>query len=74
MKAILNCATGFIGSEALRQCLHAPSVTSIVAVSRRNLPDDVANNPKLQVIIMNDLESYPDTVLDELAGAEACIW
>ena len=30
--------------------------------------------PKLKVIILNDFTAYPDTVLEELAGAEACIW
>ena len=74
MKVILSGATGFIGSEALRQCLKAPTITSIVALSRRALPDSVAKNPKLKVVIMKDFTTYPDTVLEELAGAEACIW
>jgi len=38
-------------------------ITSIVALSRRNLPDAIGNNPKLQVVIMNDFNSYPDPVL-----------
>ena len=74
MKVILTGATGFIGSEALRQCLKSPSITSIVALSRRNLPEVVTNNPNLKVLMMKDFTSYPHTLLDELAGAEACIW
>jgi uncharacterized protein YbjT (DUF2867 family) len=74
MKVILSGATGFIGSEALRQCLNSPSITSVVVLSRRGLPVSVASNPKLKVIIMNDFTAYPDTVLEELAGTEACIW
>jgi uncharacterized protein YbjT (DUF2867 family) len=74
MKIILSGATGFIGSEALQQCLKSSSITSVVALSRRNLPDAVTSNPKLKVIIMDDFTAYPDTVLRELAGTEACIW
>jgi uncharacterized protein YbjT (DUF2867 family) len=74
MKVILSGATGFIGSEALRQCLKSSSITSVVVLSRRNLEDSVTSNPKLKVIIMDDFTAYPDTVLKELAGAEACIW
>jgi uncharacterized protein YbjT (DUF2867 family) len=74
MKVILSGATGFIGSEALQQCLKSSSVTSVVALSRRDLPDAVTSNPKLKVIVMNNFTAYPDTVLSELAGAEACIW
>ena len=73
MKVILAGATGFIGSETLRQCLKSPSITSVVVLSRRSLPESVTSNPKLKVI-MNDFTTYPDTVLEQLAGAEACIW
>ena len=74
MKVILTGATGFIGAEVLRQCLQSPSITSIFALSRRQLPDEVSRNTKLKVIIMTDFKSYPDTLLGDLAGAEACIW
>ena len=73
MKFILTGATGFIGGEVLRQCLASPSVTSIVVLSRRNLPT-ASSSPKLKVIIMEDFTVYPDSVVKELAGAEACIW
>jgi uncharacterized protein YbjT (DUF2867 family) len=74
MKVILSGATGFIGSEVLRQCLKNSYITSVVALSRRNLPEALASNPRVKVIIMNDFTVYSDTVLKELAGAEACIW
>ncbi len=73
MKIILTGATGFIGSEVLRQCLRSLSTTSVIALSRRQLPEDVIGNPKLKVVIMNDFKSYPDTLLQDLAGTEACI-
>ena len=71
MKLILTGATGFIGAEVLRQCLLNPSITSIVALTRRPLS---GNNPKLKTIIMNDFTSYNDEVIHELAGAESCVW
>jgi uncharacterized protein YbjT (DUF2867 family) len=74
MKIILSGATGFIGSEVLQQYLKSPSVTSVVALSRRSLPEAVTSNPRVRVVIMNDFTVYSETVLQELAGAEACIW
>ncbi|MCJ1258982.1 hypothetical protein MMC24_006816 [Lignoscripta atroalba] len=74
MKLILAGTTGFVGQEVLHQCLKNPSITSLVALSRRELPESVTSNSKLKVIILNDFTSYPDTVLQELAGAESCIW
>ncbi|KAF4633899.1 hypothetical protein G7Y89_g4214 [Cudoniella acicularis] len=74
MKFILTGCTGFIGSEVLSQCLRNPSITSIIALSRRELPKAVANDPKLKVLIMKDFNNYPDSVIKELSGADACIW
>ncbi|MCJ1377502.1 hypothetical protein MMC17_000597 [Xylographa soralifera] len=71
MKLILTGATGFIGAEVLRQCLLNPSITSLVALTRRPLS---VENPKLTTIIMNDFTSYTDEVIQQLAGAESCIW
>ena len=69
-----NETTGFIGQEVLHQCLQNPSITSLVALSRRDLPGSATGNPKLKVLILNDFTSYPDTVLQELAGAESRIY
>jgi uncharacterized protein YbjT (DUF2867 family) len=74
MKIILAGSTGGIGSEVLQQCLQHPSITSIVALSRRPLPAPIASNPKLNVIIMEDFTSYSDSVLRQLDGAQACVW
>jgi nucleoside-diphosphate-sugar epimerase len=74
MKSILTGCTGFIGSEVLSQCLRNPTITSVVVLSRRQLPDSVINDPKLNVVIMEDFNSYPVPVLKEFAGADACIW
>lgn len=76
MKIILAGSTGFIGREVLDQCLRHPSITSIIALSRRDFPAHLTreHDPKLKVVIMNDYLSYPDTVLQDMRGAEACIW
>jgi thioester reductase-like protein len=74
MKFILTGCTGFIGREALYQCLQYPSITSVVALTRRKLPETLAINPKLKEVIMKDFNSYPESVLKELSGADACIW
>lgn len=71
MKIILTGPTGFIGAEVLHQSLTHPSITSIVALSRRPLP---STSPKLKTIILSDFSHYPDSVLSELQGAEACVW
>ena len=51
-----------------------PSITSIVVLSRKKLPSSVATNPKVTVKILGDFLSYPDSLLQDLTGAEACIW
>ncbi|MCJ1374559.1 hypothetical protein MMC20_005791 [Loxospora ochrophaea] len=73
MKVILTGSTGFIGSEVLAQCLNNPVITSIVALSRRELPD-AASNAKVKVVIMEDFAVYSDSVLEEMNGADGCIW
>jgi len=73
MKVILLGSTGFIGKEVLNQCLKNPAITSLIALSRRDLPREVAN-PKLTVVIIEDFKLYPDSVLEQLKGADACIW
>ncbi|MCJ1392868.1 hypothetical protein MMC18_005740 [Xylographa bjoerkii] len=74
MKVILTGCTGLIGSNVLDACLTHPTITSIVALSRHQLPATASSNPKLKVIIMADFGTYPTTVLDAVADADACIW
>ncbi|KFY71148.1 hypothetical protein V499_08640 [Pseudogymnoascus sp. VKM F-103] len=73
MKVILTGATGFIGTEVVRQALLHPSITTLVVLSRRALSPPITH-PKLQVIILADFAVYPPDVLTQLDGAEACIW
>lgn len=71
MKLILTGSSGFVGRELLRQCLQHPAVTSVVALSRREL---ATHDDKLQVVIMDNFASYPETAKEAIKGADACIW
>lgn len=70
MKVILIGSTGFVGREVLDQCLAHPAITSVVALSRRELPP----HDKLKVVVTEDFLSYPESVRDAIKGADACIW
>lgn len=74
MKILFVGATGAIGSEVLDQCLAHAEITSIVAFSRRELPNNVSTNPKLQVVIMEDFSKWPQGVLEAHADAGAMVW
>ena len=74
MKVILTGSTGFIGGEVLEQCVQHPSITSIVALSRRQLSESATVSPKVQVVIIEDYLSYSSSTLQAVQGAEACIW
>ena len=71
MKVIVAGATGFIGGAALKRLAELPQVTSIVVLSRRELPTKM---DKVQTIIIKDFKQYDDDVLQQLTGAEACVW
>ncbi|KAL5050961.1 hypothetical protein BDW71DRAFT_171973 [Aspergillus fruticulosus] len=74
MKIVLTGSTGQIGKEILTQCLKNPSITSIIVLSRRDLP---ITDPKLRTYKMSDSDflsySSPD-LLQALNGASACLW
>ncbi|EAL85495.1 hypothetical protein KXW98_001509 [Aspergillus fumigatus] len=73
-KVIIAGVTGFVGQEVLSQCLAHPSITSIVALCRRELP---TTHPKLHVhgTQEGDFLSYSDPQLTaSLRGAGSCIW
>ncbi|KAK4176605.1 hypothetical protein QBC36DRAFT_328866 [Triangularia setosa] len=80
MKLIVAGSTGFVGTEIIRQALSDPHITSLVALGRR--PASTSQNlgpsadlTKLKSVTIADLgEEYPDSVKEELSGADACIW
>lgn len=77
MKLVIGGSTGLVGTELVRQALSHPGVTSIVGLSRRETTvpsgsSDAAG--KLNSVVCDDFENYPDSVKKELEGADACIW
>jgi uncharacterized protein YbjT (DUF2867 family) len=68
MKIILTGATGFVGSEVLRQALADPAISQVTALTRR---DPGMIHAKLRVNVLSDFENYADLELGEYA---ACIW
>lgn len=76
MKLILTGSNGFIGLHTLRLALANPAITSLIALSRKPLPEPYtsSSHPKLRTLIIQDFASYPQSALDELDGSEACIW
>jgi hypothetical protein len=73
MRVILLGSTGYIGKEVLNQCLKNPAITSIVALSRRQLPE-LVHDPRVTVVIIENFKIYHDSVLKQLKDADACIW
>lgn len=71
MKVIVSGVTGFIGGAVLQRCLEHPSISSVIALSRREV--DV-KHPKLQTVIQKDFTKYDAAVLEQLKGAETCLW
>jgi hypothetical protein len=73
MKLLITGATGTIGSAILRHCLQNPSITSITALSRRALPQDISS-PKLSTIIVSDFADYDAALLSQIVSADGAIW
>ncbi len=74
MKVIVAGSTGLVGSALVRQCIASDSVSHVWALTRRPLPDAVADDPKVAVLLHDDYAAYPPELLAKLAGAEACLW
>jgi hypothetical protein len=76
MKLIVTGATGFVGSEVIRQALRNPAVTSVAVIARKAVPvppnEDAS---KLKSFVLDDWTSnYPDSLIEHIKGADACIW
>ncbi len=74
MKLILGGSSGFVGNETLIQALANPEIASIIALTRKPLPESIVSDSKLKVVIIRDFTSYTPEVLAQLEGADACIW
>lgn len=64
-------SAGNIGGGVLEACLRDPSVTSIVALSRRPLKIE---DPKVKVILHEDFSSYSAEIYEEALSCDGAIW
>jgi hypothetical protein len=74
MKFILTGTSGFIGGEILSQCLSLPSLTTLIILSRRPLPEISARDHRISIIVLESFLVYPEEVVKQLARAKACLW
>ena len=73
MHVILTGATGLAGSGVLHHMLTNETIQTISILSRRAVPM-AEGQSKAKVIIHTDFTSYPDSLLQQLKGAEGCVW
>ena len=79
MKLIVTGATGFVATEVIRLALQIPKITSVIALSRREvqIPSGITNDDsvkKFRSVIVDNYLHLSDAVKKELTGADACVW
>ncbi|KAJ4360075.1 uncharacterized protein N0V89_000634 [Didymosphaeria variabile] len=74
MKLIIIGATGFVGTEILRQSLLRKDITSVVAVTRRTLPSSSPSSPKLNNVVVREYDQYDHHAKTAFKDANGCIW
>lgn len=71
---ILTGATGLVGSGVLQQMLANDAVSRISILSRRPVKMAEGHEAKAKVIIHKDFKDYEQALLEELKGAQGCVW
>lgn len=75
MHLILTGATGLVGSSVLDAMIRAKDVSKISILARRPVPfAEEAKDPRISVIIQKDFGSLEPSVLEQLRGANGCVW
>jgi uncharacterized protein YbjT (DUF2867 family) len=75
MHVILTGATGLVGSGVLDAMIKTADISKISILSRRPVPmADEAKDPRVNVIIHKDFEKYDSALLEQLKGAQGCVW
>ncbi|KAI0195501.1 putative nucleoside-diphosphate-sugar epimerase [Astrocystis sublimbata] len=75
MHLILTGATGLVGSGVLDAMIKMKDVSKISILSRRPVPMvEDAKDSRINVIIHKDFSKYDPAVLDQLKGAQGCVW
>lgn len=73
MHLILTGVTGTCGAAVLKRCLEDPAITRLSILSRRPVAQ-AEGQAKAKVLLHSDFTQYPPAILDQLKGAEGCIW
>ncbi|KAK3352498.1 nucleoside-diphosphate-sugar epimerase [Lasiosphaeria hispida] len=75
MHLILTGATGLVGSATLDAMIKMKDITKISVISRRpvKMADD-AKDPRVNVILHSDFNTYDDELLEKLKDASGCVW
>ncbi|KAH8081438.1 hypothetical protein HD553DRAFT_315553 [Filobasidium floriforme] len=73
MKVIVTGTTGYIGQQVLARCVVDPRITSIIALSRRPLPQ-YDHEPRVTVQIVPDFAHFDDDMIQTWKSAGACLW
>lgn len=74
MKVIVTGATGMAGRAIVKQCIADDRITKLIVLTRKALPAEIENSAKTEVVLHDDFSNYPESILQKLTGAEACIW
>jgi uncharacterized protein YbjT (DUF2867 family) len=72
-KLLLSGATGRIGAQVLGHVLQNSSISSVIVLSRRPLPE-LARHNRLEIVVIEDFTQYSDEVITKLSGADGCLW
>ncbi|KAF8311142.1 hypothetical protein DL93DRAFT_2169194 [Clavulina sp. PMI_390] len=78
MKLIITGASGYVGTELVRQSLQHLGITFVVAVTRKPIEAPAGVSPeqasKLQNIVIRDYDQYSPEAKEAFVNASACIW
>lgn len=75
MHLILTGATGLVGTGVLDAMVKMKEVTKVSILSRRpvKMAEDL-KDPRINVIIHKDFETYDAELLSQLKDAKGCVW
>jgi hypothetical protein len=71
MKVLITGATGSIGGKMLQYLLLRPEITSVVALSRREV---ISESEKLRSLIVKDFLNLDPEILANISDADAMVW